>query len=200
MALRAADFARLQVAERYWAASVSDDYGLTRAVHDACGWIRFEPRCLVASAGEISFKDFLRWSHRQIVITRVYAPHYWRRGLASYTLFCGTFLLGIGAVLESGSARDGVFAAAPLAAVLALGLSKARLRTRAAGLLFPEEADLFQRQGSCYWRWWPLVPWWMLLNFIAAGLTNRIEWRGVRYELVSPTEVRVWRPGDRGLE
>ncbi|HEY6291273.1 MAG TPA: glycosyltransferase, partial [Terriglobia bacterium] len=38
MAIRVADFRRLRVAEGYWAATVSDDYGLTRAVRGAGGW------------------------------------------------------------------------------------------------------------------------------------------------------------------
>lgn len=96
MAIRAADFRRLQIAERYWAHTVSDDYSLTRAVREAGGRIRFEPRCLVASREESSFADFLRWSNRQIIITRVYAPHLWRLGLASHLLYCLTFLFGLG--------------------------------------------------------------------------------------------------------
>lgn len=193
MAVRSADFDRLQVAERYWSASVSDDYGLTRAVRDAGGWIRFEPRCLVASAEEIGFKNLLRWTNRQIIITRVYAAHYWRRGLASYTLFCGTFLLGLAAILAPGLAIERPLAAAVLVSILVLGSVKARLRLRVAELIFPEEADLLQERGSCYWRWWPLVPWLMLFNLVIAGVTNRIEWRGVHYELASPHEVRVQR-------
>ncbi|HET7102234.1 MAG TPA: glycosyltransferase, partial [Terriglobia bacterium] len=65
MALRAEDFERLQVRERYWASTVSDDYGLGRAVHDAGGRIRFEPRCLVASRQDSSFAEFMRWTNRQ---------------------------------------------------------------------------------------------------------------------------------------
>src|SRR5574337_252737 len=74
-ALRVADFERLGVAERYWANTLSDDYALTRAVREASGRIRFEPRCLLASREESTFRDFLRWANRQIIITRIYAPH-----------------------------------------------------------------------------------------------------------------------------
>ncbi len=49
MAIRRKDFERLRVGEDYWAHTVSDDYALTRAVRDARGRIRFEPRCLLAS-------------------------------------------------------------------------------------------------------------------------------------------------------
>ena len=78
MAIRAEDFKRLEVRERYWASTVSDDYGLGRAVHDAGGRIRFEPRCLVASREDSTFAEFMSWTNRQMIITRVYAPRLWR--------------------------------------------------------------------------------------------------------------------------
>ncbi|MGH9640458.1 MAG: glycosyltransferase, partial [Bryobacteraceae bacterium] len=76
MAIRAADFRRLRVAERYWQHTVSDDYALTRAVRDAGEAIHFAPRCLMASRGEMRWREFISWSNRQIIITRVYASHY----------------------------------------------------------------------------------------------------------------------------
>ncbi|HEY6291709.1 MAG TPA: hypothetical protein VI455_09150, partial [Terriglobia bacterium] len=160
----------------------------------AGGWIRFEPRCLVASSDETTWREFRKWSNRQIIITRVYAPHLWLWGLLSHLLFCGTLLLGLFVVLASGPAPMRLLAGAFEAGILLLGFSKARLRTRAARDLFPEEASLLRQHGACYWRLWPLVPWVMLFNFVTAGLTRRIEWRGRRYQLVSPTEVRVLGP------
>ena len=65
MAVRTIDFKRLAVAQRYWANAVSDDYALTRAVHEAGGRIRFEPRCLVASREESKFGEFLSWANRR---------------------------------------------------------------------------------------------------------------------------------------
>jgi len=194
MAIRATDFRRLQVAERYWAATVSDDYGLTRAVRDAGGWIRFEPKCLVASSDETNWRDFRQWSNRQIIITRVYAPHLWRWGLISHLLFCGTLALGLSVILVPGPEFARWCASAFVIVILLLGFSKARLRVRAASELFPEEAGPLRQYGACYWRLWPLVPWMMLFDFVTAGLTRKIEWRGRRYELRSPTEMCVLGP------
>lgn len=194
MAIRSGDFKRLEVAKRYWTRTVSDDYGLTRAVRHARGWIRFEPRCLVASREESSFGEFLRWSNRQIIITRVYASHLWWMGLASYLLYCGTLLCGLGALAFSqASAFTRLGVASILAAILLLGMAKARIRTVVARELFPEEAAALERFGARYWQLAPLVPWVMLLNFVTAGLTRRIEWRGTHYELRSIDEVRVLR-------
>ena len=194
MAIRTADFRRLQIAERYWASTVSDDYALTRAVREARGRIHFEPRCLVASREESSCADFLRWSNRQIIITRVYAPHLWRLGLASHLLYCLTFLFGLGLLLYPATtlpARAAI--AALLAAILMLGIAKGHVRSIVARGLFPEESAALDRLAARYWQLAPLVPWVMLYNFLVAGFTRRIEWRGTHYELRSRDEVRAWR-------
>ncbi|HXJ93964.1 MAG TPA: glycosyltransferase [Terriglobia bacterium] len=191
MAIRAGDFRRLKIAQCYWAHSVSDDYGVTRAVKDNGGWIRFEPKCLLASIGEITLHEFWNWANRQIIITRVYASRLWRLGLLSYGLFCSTLLLGLYVGWRSGSPPHRLLALGLDAAVLGLGLAKARLRESVALRLFPEEMNAIRWSGSCYWRYWPLVPWVMLVNFVTAGLTRTIEWRGTRYRLISPTALRV---------
>ena len=192
MAIRADDFRRLKVAQRYWARAVSDDYGVTRAIRDTGGWIRFEPRCLVPSTGSVTMGGFLRWANRQIIITRVYAHRLWAWGLASHALFCGTVVIGLGIALLGSGTRERLLAAGSIVSIVLLGLAKARLRTRVARLAFPENEQI-QRQASCYWRWWPLVPWIMLGNFVTAGFTRRIEWSGTEYRLISEEKVQVIR-------
>ncbi len=192
MAIRSGDFARLEIAERHWARTVSDDYALTRAVRQASGTIRFEPRCLLASRQESSFREFLNWSNRQIIITRVYARRLWLMGLASHALYGATFLLGLVLIfLPSLAAAARLAVAASLGTILSLGLAKGRLRGVVAREIFPEEAEALKRYGACYWRLAPLVPWVMLVNFAVAAFTRRIEWRGTHYELRSADEVRV---------
>ncbi len=193
MALRVEVFKRLRVAERYWARTVSDDYAITRAVREASGAIRFEPRCLIASREESSFREFFRWSTRQIILTRVYARRLWALGLASHALYCGTFLLGL-ALLAVGAhttPAGRLAIAASLACVLVLGFAKARLRTVVARESFPEEAESLARLGGRYWQLAPLVPWIMFVNFIVAGFARRIDWRGTQYELRSAEEIVV---------
>jgi ceramide glucosyltransferase len=194
MAIRAADFRRLRIAERYWAHTVSDDYALTRAVRETHGRVRFEPRCLVASYEESSFAEFLRWANRQIVITRVYAPRLWRLGLASHLLYCLTFLSGLGLLACPAApfqARGAI--ALALVGILAFGMAKGHVRTTVARRLFPAEMEMPGHPASRYWQLALLVPWVMLYNFILAGFTRRIEWQGTSYELPSMQEVRVLR-------
>ena len=171
---------------------MSDDYAVTRAVREAHGHIRFEPRCLVASREESSFAEFLRWANRQIVITRVYAPRLWWFGLFSHLLYALTFLLGMG-LLACPAAPFQARAAIALALVgiLALGMAKGHVRTVVAHRLFPGDFPSPSRLAARYWQLAPLVPWVMLYNFVFAGFTRRIDWRGTGYELISMNEVRV---------
>lgn len=192
MAIRAEDFKRLKVRENYWAFTVSDDYCLGKAVHDHGGRIRFEPRCLLASHEDSSFADFMRWTNRQIIITRVYAPHLWRLGLAAHLLYSLTFICGIIAVLTpatSGLEKLGV--AAVLATILGLGMAKGKIRTIVAREIFPEERHSLAMMGDRYWQLAPLVPWVMLCNFVIAGFARTIEWGGVLYRLRSDHEVEI---------
>ena len=189
MAIRTGDFCALRIAERYWANTVSDDYALTRAVREAGGKIAFEPRCLLASREESSLREFLHWSTRQVILTRVYAARLWRLGLATYLFYCGTFTLGLVVMALPGATAYQRFAmAVTLMTVLLLGAGKGHLRYLVTRQLFPTEIG---RRGSCYWQLSPLVPWIMLGNLVAAGFTRRIEWRGTEYELVSRDKVRV---------
>jgi cellulose synthase/poly-beta-1,6-N-acetylglucosamine synthase-like glycosyltransferase len=193
MAIRTADFHRLRIAERYWADTVSDDYALTRAVREAGGTITFEPRCLLASREDSSLREFFRWSTRQIIITRVYAAHLWKLGLATYLFYCGTLTLGLIAMaMPAPTTLQRISVGFTLLAVLLLGAAKGYIRSLVARDLFGAEIG---NRISCYWQLSPLVPWIMLWNFVVAGFTRRIEWRGTEYELVSPDQVRVIRRG-----
>lgn len=195
MAIRRADFKNLRISGKYWQGTVSDDYALARAVREAGGAIRFEPRCLLASRNRGGLVEFLRWANRQIIITRVYHSRYWKMGVVSYGLYGITFIWGLALILFSGSSAGRIAAAGFLGVIIALGMAKGSLRNVVAREIFPSEAAAFARYGACYWRLSMLVPWVMLFNFVVAGFIRRIEWRGTVYELKSMTELKVIRRG-----
>lgn len=191
MAIRAADFHKLGIAERYWTNTVSDDYALTRAVREAGGKVIFVPRCLVASREESSLRDFLRWSTRQIIITRVYAPQVWKLGFAASVFYPATVSWGfIALALVWKATTPRLVVALILGIIFLLGAAKGYIRSIVAREVFPREVS---DGASCYWQLTVLVPWVMLGNFLAAALSRRIEWRGTEYELLSPEKVRVVR-------
>ncbi len=191
MAIRAEDFKRLRVREHYWASTVSDDYGLGRAVHDHNGRIRFEPRCLVASREDSSFNAIMRWTNRQIIITRVYAARLWGMGLAAHILYSLTFVFGLAVMLAPGAGWERFVVIALLAVILGLGMGKGKIRGIVADEIFPEEREFLARYGRRYWQLTLLVPWVMLWNFAVAGFVRTIEWSGVRYRLHSDHEVEI---------
>jgi cellulose synthase/poly-beta-1,6-N-acetylglucosamine synthase-like glycosyltransferase len=195
MALRTIDFKRLAVAERYWANAVPDDITLTRAVHEAGGRVRFEPRCLVASRGELKFGEFLSCTNRHWITTRVYLPGAWWMGAAIYVFLCGTVLLELIMLALPGiSAGQRLLIGGILLATLLLVMSRGLIQMIIAKELFPEEASSLRRYGACYWQLSLLVPWVMLINILVSSVTRRIEWRGTHYELRGRNETRVlWR-------
>lgn len=192
MAIRAEDFDRLRVRERYWKSIVSDDYALGHAVQDGGGRIRFEPRCLVASRQHSSFAEFIRWTNRQLIITRIYAPRLWAMGLAAHLLYSLAFAAGVFVLLEPASAAwERIAVAALLSVILMLGMAKGKIRAVVAGEIFPEERECLARYGKRYWQLTLLVPWVMLWNFVVAGFARTIEWSGVHYRLRSSREVEI---------
>jgi hypothetical protein len=148
---------------------------------------------LVASEGDASWSEIFHWTNRQLILTKVYFPELWRRAIARASimglwlvLILSTFVLAI------------IFRTQEYWLALAMGLSLLPIE-----LLFLLRAQRLWRdvlkQGYEYHEQpfltfcmaLPLahlvLPWMTLYSL----LTNRIEWRGVSYELRSPNEILV---------
>jgi cellulose synthase/poly-beta-1,6-N-acetylglucosamine synthase-like glycosyltransferase len=190
-AIRRSTFRELAIAERHWASTVSDDLSLTRAVREAGGTIAFESRCLVASREESSLPEFLRWSTRQVILSRVYSPFAWKVGLTSQIMYCLTLVFGLVVLALRATANwQRVAVLVIWCGVILLGVAKGYIRSIVTAELFPTEVS---GRPPCYWNLAPLVSWVMIWNFVTSGLTRRIEWRGTEYELVSAEKIRVVR-------
>jgi ceramide glucosyltransferase len=192
-AMLKATFERIDVRSR-WQQALSDDYALTRAVRQAGLSIKFAPRCLLPSREDASFRQLLEFTTRQVTITRVYRPSVWWTGLISHLLFNSIFFGGL-ALLLVGVIRgaDARLPVAMLAAIYLLGTIKGALRLGAARAIL--QADSREITGL-WWMFcllWPLVSILFLYNFVKSATTRRIEWRGIVYEMRSPTETIVIR-------
>jgi len=190
-AIRRATFERLDMLQ-HWRGTLSDDFALTLALQRARLPIHFAPRCLTASYENCSWPELLEFTTRQLKITRVYAPHLWRIVLASNFLFVTIFYGGLAlALLRIG---HGWFETLSLiGAIFILGSLKALLRLRAVSLVFGA-----QQQEICHARTicahlclWPFASALFLYNALAAVFSRRITWRGITYELKSPTETVI---------
>jgi hypothetical protein len=76
-------------------------------------------------------------------------------------------------------------------AVPLLAAMKGAMRTIAVSELLPECKDKLREWGWVWFALAPLVPFLFSWNFISSLLSKRIRWRGIRYELVSPTATRI---------
>ena len=193
-AIRRATFEKLNMMEE-WRGALSDDFALMRALRRAGLPIKFVPNCLTASYEDCGFGELLEFTTRQLKITRVYAPHFWKAVLFGSLLFVLVFFGGLALVVWRAAA--GLNYAAPLlflVAIYALGAAKAALRWRAVSLPLGARAVLSRRSFLAHLLLWPLASVIYLYNALAALASRRIEWRGISYELKSPTETIVITP------
>ena len=181
-AIRRTVFHDLNVAER-WRGTVSDDFTITSVLKEAKLPIHFTPNCLVASVGDCDFRELLEFTTRQIKITRVYASHLWLPLLLGSALFAVAFFGGLILLILSKS----LIVAAVVVLIFALGATKSFIRFRAVSeVVKTSRGDLLAHIFL-----WPVASLLYLYNAIAAGFSRRIKWRGITYQLKSPTEAVI---------
>jgi len=190
-AIRRDTFSRHRVID-YWRGTVSDDFALTRALHEGGQLIKFVPQCLTASFEDCSFTKLIEFTTRQLKITRSYAPHLWRGVLIGSLLFVFVFFGGIALVIAR--AFLGQTFAAPLVLlliILALGSIKSYSRLRAVSRVVSDRHIHSVATTLAHVTLWPLASLVYLYNSLAAAVSRRIIWRGITYELKSPTETVI---------
>lgn len=197
MAITRANFERLGVAD-LWATAISEDLTLTNAVNRDGKYVAFAPRCLTASYVDATVAEVLDFGTRQMQVARVYSPARWRNGTRWATVAAVTFFGSLAWVVAS--ALRGqllVLPAALLALVYLLLAVRGWLLYRWASALLPEHRSALDRFA---WVWILLTPLAWLLHVytgLRSALSRRMVWRGVTYELVSPTQTLVLgRRGD----
>jgi ceramide glucosyltransferase len=175
-----------------WKNSVSDDYSLTNALESHRRPIAFIPDCLTASYVETDFPGLLEFTNRQILITRVYAKKMWTSAALVHLLYCLTLLLGLVLILGNFVAQMPVFHLVTLT-LLPLLLSAIRGSLRLIGVTeaMPGAKREIMGQAWIYIVLTTFVPFLYLVNFVNSLVTQKIRWRGVAYELVSPQQTRI---------
>lgn len=174
MAIRRADFERLQIA-KWWKGAISDDYRLSEAVKQNGLRIAFAPGALVADTGQTTATEFLPWITRQMRITRFYAPNLWRLALFAHIIYCGSMVAGI---------LQASLTAAALAAIpIVIGYYKGYSRLQNARSAMPQHDAWFQHNALIHTLLIPIGTWLWLYACIAAAFTNTIHWRGYHIKL-----------------
>jgi len=191
-AIRRETFEAHQVIER-WRGSVSDDFTLTRVLHEAGLRIRFVPHCLTASFENCSFRELHEFTNRQIKITRVYAPHLWKAilwgGLFFSPVFFGGMLL---VLLRAALGLSFLIPAVLISVIFGLGALKALIRWWTVRLALASYGPRILGNPLAQLFLWPVASTLFLYNAIVAAGSRRINWRGISYELKSPTEAVIF--------
>ncbi|HEV8140333.1 MAG TPA: glycosyltransferase family 2 protein, partial [Pyrinomonadaceae bacterium] len=185
-AIRRQTFAQLNIVER-WRGTVSDDFTITRVLHEAGLPIKFVPHCLTPSFHRSKVGDLIEFTTRQLKITRAYASPLWKSVFIGSLIFVATVFGGI--ALVAVRAALGLSFLTPfvfLLLIFAMGAVKSHLRLRAVTLVIADEWMRTWPTTLAHTCLWPLASLLFLVNAIAAAVSRRIKWRGITYELKSP--------------
>lgn len=189
--IRRSLFEDLKIRELWEQGAVSDDYVLSRAIHAAGMRIKFVPQCLAASESHGGWRELFEFTTRQITITKVYAPRVWALTLATNLYYSLTFFGGIAAWLAGWIHSLSI--PAMLVAGYLCGSVTGWLRSTVASELLAEEArGSVRRNRWAFLFFHPVVNLLYLWNLLVSALTSRIVWRGIGYELRSPSETVIW--------
>jgi ceramide glucosyltransferase len=192
-AVRRSTFEACKVTD-YWRGTVSDDFAMTRACHDANLTIKFVPQCLVGSFEYCSIRELLEFTTRQLKITRAYATHLWKSVFLGSVIFVITFFGGIAFVIWR--AALGLSFATPivlLAGIFAMGAMKSYFRFRTVAAVVGARGAPAAVPALAHMTLWPLASALYLYNAVAAAFSRRIRWRGITYELKSANETVIIR-------
>jgi ceramide glucosyltransferase len=175
-----------------WQHSVSDDYSMTNALQRRSLPIVFLAECLTASYVETDFAGLMEFTHRQILITRVYSPKMWLTAGLAHLLFCVTILLGIFTTLKSLlTGHPSMQFAALTFLPLLLAAIRGAMRVTAAQEMLESLKSQVQQQAWIHLVLGVWVPYLYGINFICSTFTRTICWRGIRYELISPQQTKI---------
>ena len=189
--MRRETFEKIKMREQ-WRGTLSDDFAVTRALKQANLPIYFVPQCLTATIEDCSFGEFIEFSTRQMKITRVYAPHLWLLSFFGSGLFITVMKSAFLIEMFRHKSDFAVFAAiATIVLVSIFSTGKAWLRLKAVKLILTKYNTELNKQ------FWPQITFWLLTpalffyNSFAALVSRRMKWRGITYELKSPTETVI---------
>lgn len=198
MAIRRDTFDRAEIANA-WKNAVSDDMTLTVAVRSLGLEVRFVPDCIAVSYESSTLAETIEFTNRQSLISRVYFPPLWwgtAIGHASANLLILYGLICLGLWAHSGESFLLVGSACSL--LLPMQLANARWLFGSARDLLPVaiHRDLDQLRMR-YVLAAPLASMMTLVNTVHSLSTRRMTWRGIQYELRSPTETIVFDKSGR---
>ncbi|MBX9692930.1 MAG: glycosyltransferase family 2 protein [Cyanobacteria bacterium] len=192
MAITTDTFHKAEVAKS-WDRAADDDLSLTCAIKRLGLKVHFVPQCLVTSAGDAPVSEIIEWTNRQLILTKVYYPELWQRAIVRAALMLAWLVIMVASSVGWLVTGDSSCAMATLSGLTIIPVEVwflLRARHLWAKILLDRSGYLQESLlSSCLAL--PVAH--VALPFLTlySLLTNRIWWRGVRYELKSPTETLV---------
>ncbi|MBX7170288.1 MAG: glycosyltransferase family 2 protein [Pyrinomonadaceae bacterium] len=189
MAIRRETFERIEMREK-WRGVLSDDFAMTRAMNEANLPIFHVPQALTASVENCTFFQMLEFTTRQMKITRVYGTKYWIMSFIGSGLFNSVMLTSFLLLIFSN------YFWFPLITILLVSIfsiGKSWLRLNAVKLVLRDYEQELNKQFWTQNTFWIFAPAVFFYNCVCALLSRKILWRGIKYELKSPTETKIYR-------
>jgi cellulose synthase/poly-beta-1,6-N-acetylglucosamine synthase-like glycosyltransferase len=190
MAVSVENFKKLGM-EKIWDNAVSDDLTLTRAAKKANMKVFFAPACFVASYEEFDTPRFFEFARRQFLLTRVASPGTWFFGLFTciYMVFAFWGFAGIATYLKFENFPQWYLFL--MAALLSWSgqLFNAALRQKMICEIFPSDWPRLKTAAIADILFSPVWAFLMLVCILSSSFGRKIQWRGIKYKLISPTEV-----------
>jgi cellulose synthase/poly-beta-1,6-N-acetylglucosamine synthase-like glycosyltransferase len=187
MAIRRETFEKIGMREK-WCGVLSDDFAVTRAMNEANLPIFHVPQSLTASVENCTFREMLEFTTRQMKITRVYGTKFWVMSFVGSGLFNAVMLTSFLLLIFSSHFW------LPLVTILLVSIfsvGKSWLRLNAVELVLKDYERELNAQFWTQNTLWILAPPLFFYNSVCAWLSREIVWRGIKYELKSPTETKI---------
>ncbi len=181
-----------------WLGALSDDYQVTRMARQLKQRIYFLPECIVESPMDMTLSDLAEFARRQYVITRTHEPWFFWRGLGVVAMYVAAVVSAWGALLSLPWTRHWALGAlAGVAVVIVFVCNQVRSGWRRYAVQELFGSGTFERLAPALRldRWAITAIMALNLGMLASAAFGRhITWRGKRYELRGPQNIRRLGP------
>jgi ceramide glucosyltransferase len=190
-ALRRGVFERARLAQA-WDRTLSDDLTLTLEVRALGMGTMFVPSCVGVTHESSTLAQTVEYTNRQSVISRVYMPSLWWSAAIGHSLGCFFMIYGlVNLLLWLTVGGTAALIGAACLAMVPLQWVNALWLLGAVREMLPQLSDSLARLKWHYMFAASLAPFLSLINTINSLFTNKITWRGIRYEMRSPWETVI---------
>jgi cellulose synthase/poly-beta-1,6-N-acetylglucosamine synthase-like glycosyltransferase len=176
-------------ADKVWLKILSDGLTLASLVKKSGKKVIFAPNCIVASSENDSISSLVEWTNRQTTISRVYMKAFWRMTSLGYLsqiflmLFCMTIALYQQNYLLASMCV--------ICYLLSMVINGFFLLKGIMKLLPAEISKEIKRNFMKYIFWAPFANFLYGFNIVRSLVSNEIEWRGIKYKIISNTNTLI---------